>query len=144
VPSQEPSPDVLAAADGPGQLARRLHQAHTRLWQEELGVTVTGPQFAVLAVLRGDGPLDQGTLGTRAHLDKSSAAPVVERLHLRGFLTVTWDPEDRRRKLLEITAAGAELVERLAPRAAGIGERLLGGLSTEERARFVELLRKIL
>lgn len=136
--------DVLARArNGPGHLARRFYQAHTRLWQESIRDELTGPQFTVLGVLHADGPLDQGTVGERARLDKSTTAPVLERLRQRGLVQITKDSADRRRKLLRITDAGSELVLCTAPKAAEVGDRLLAPLTATEQDQLLEMLRRI-
>lgn len=97
------SATIHAALDGLGPLARQLGQIHTRLWHEQVHQDLTGPQFTVLGLLRTHGPMDQGTLGTLASLDKSTAAPMLERLKRRGLVTITKDDKDRRRKLVTVT-----------------------------------------
>ncbi|UIJ62786.1 MarR family winged helix-turn-helix transcriptional regulator [Amycolatopsis acidiphila] len=142
--SQEPVPSAVATAvTGLGHLSRRLHQVYTRRWQEQLGDEVTGPQFNVLGVLHTQGPMDQRTLSEISSLDKSTAAPVIERLRRRGLLEVSRDDTDRRRKVLVLTDQGRELVERLAPIVVSVAEGMLAGITAAERAKLLELLGRV-
>lgn len=137
-----PRHSPLDAIQGVGPLARRLNQRHTRLWYEQVDRDLTGPQFTVLALLDAHGDLDQGALGRLAHLDKSTAAQILERLHRRGLVEITWDPSDRRRKVMHITATGRELIVRLAPAAVEVSEQILAPFSAEEHDQLLDMLRQ--
>jgi DNA-binding MarR family transcriptional regulator len=132
----------LDALGGLGPLARQLNQVHNRLWYERVHQDLTGPQFTVLSLLDAHGDMDQGTLGALARLDKSTAAPLLERLRRRGLLTLTRDERDRRRKLVRITEEGRELAVRLAPAVVAVSERMLAPFSPEERDQLLSLLRR--
>lgn len=132
----------LEALGGLGPLARQLNQVHNRLWYERVHQDLTGPQFTVLSLLDAHGDMDQGTLGALARLDKSTAAPLLERLRRRGLLDITRDENDRRRKLVRITEQGRELAVRLAPAVVAVSEQMLAPFSPEERDQFLGLLRR--
>ncbi|MET8473631.1 MarR family winged helix-turn-helix transcriptional regulator [Streptomyces sp. NPDC006422] len=131
------------ALDGVGPLARQLNQLHTRLWYEQVHQDLTGPQFTVLSLLNLHGDMDQGTLGALAHLDKSTAAPLLERLRRRELLDIEKDERDRRRKVVRITEAGRRLVTRLAPGVTDVSDQLLEVLPADERAEFLRMLRVV-
>jgi DNA-binding MarR family transcriptional regulator len=130
---------VRGGTSGAGHVIRRLFQHRTRLWQVGIPDELTGPQFTVLGILYLHGSLDQGTLGRHAGLDKSTAAPLVERLRGRGLLTISRGAADARRKVLDLTPEGRRLVARLAPHAADVDERLLAPLTRPEREEFFRL-----
>ncbi|WP_217144488.1 MarR family winged helix-turn-helix transcriptional regulator [Streptomyces sp. AC627_RSS907] len=132
----------LDALGGLGPLARQLNQVHTRLWYEQVHQDLTGPQFTVLSLLDTHGDMDQGTLGARAHLDKSTAAPLLERLRRRGLVHLTRDESDRRRKLVSITEEGRRLAVQLAPAVVAVSEQMLEPFTPEEREQFLCLLRR--
>jgi DNA-binding MarR family transcriptional regulator len=135
---------VLRGTSGAGHVIRRLFQQRTRLWQGTVPGDLTGPQFTVLGILYLHGSMDQGTLGRYSGLDKSTAAPVLERLRRRGLIAITRDPADARRKLLELTADGRETVISTAPHAADVEEQLLAVLPSAEREEFFRLAALIL
>ncbi|MBM9506868.1 MarR family winged helix-turn-helix transcriptional regulator [Actinacidiphila acididurans] len=120
---------VVRGISGAGNVIRRLFQQRTRLWQQTLPDDIAGPQFTVLGVLCLHGAMDQRNLGHYASLDKSTAAPIVERLRARGLLTVERDTADARRKVLALTPTGRETVVQLAPYAGQVEDLLLGDLS---------------
>jgi DNA-binding MarR family transcriptional regulator len=105
---------------------------------------LTGPQYTVLGALYLNGRMDQGTLGQHAGLDKSTAAPIIERLRGRGLLDITRDTADARRKLLDLTPEGRRTVVGMAPFAVEVDERLLSALTAAERAEFARLTGRVL
>jgi DNA-binding MarR family transcriptional regulator len=130
---------VRQGTSGAGHVIRRLFQLRSRLWQETVPYDLTGPQYTVLGALFLNGRMDQGTLGQHAGLDKSTAAPIIERLRGRGLLVTTRDSADARRKLLDLTPEGRRTVIRMAPFAVEVDERLLSALTADERAEFARL-----
>lgn len=142
-PAEVSVSEMETAIGGLGHLARRLNQLHARLWQELVHDEVTGPQFTVLGLLHLHGQLDQGTLGQLAHLDKSTTAPLIERLVRRNLVTAEPDPADRRRKVVGITGAGAELVRTLTPKVNEVSARMLAPLDQGVDGSFVSELRAV-
>ncbi|MER6987908.1 MarR family winged helix-turn-helix transcriptional regulator [Saccharopolyspora hirsuta] len=137
--------EMLAAAiGGLGPLARRLNQLHTRLWYEQVDRDLTGPQFTVLSLLEIHGDLDQGTLGSLAHLDKSTAAPLLDRLRRRGLVELTKDDADKRRKLVRLTADGRAVAQRLGPSVISVSNQMLAVLNPEERQQFLAFVHRVL
>lgn len=137
--------EMLAAAiGGLGPLARRLNQLHTRLWYEQVDQDLTGPQFTVLSLLEIHGDLDQGTLGSLAHLDKSTTAPLLDRLRRRGLVEITKDDADKRRKRVRLTAEGREAAQQLGRSVISVSDQMLAALDAEEREQFLALLHRVL
>jgi DNA-binding MarR family transcriptional regulator len=135
---------VCQGTSGAGHTIRRLFQLRTRMWQEIMPCDLTGPQFTVLGTLYVHGSMDQGTLGQHAGLDKSTAAPIVERLRRRGLLTIRRDTADARRKLLDLTTEGRQMLIKSAPFAVQVDERLLATLTRDEREEFFRLVHRVL
>lgn len=124
----------------PAQLIRRAQQVHTAMWAAQVSSEVTSTQFAVLKAIARQPLLDQNTLSREAHLDTSTVADVVNRLHARGLLERTRDAVDRRRNLLTLTESGQRLYEGLQVAATAMTERLVGCLSEEDRRDLVRIL----
>jgi DNA-binding MarR family transcriptional regulator len=135
---------VRQGTSGAGHVIRRLFQLRSRFWQETVPYDLTGPQYTVLGALYLNGRMDQGTLGQHAGLDKSTAAPIIERLRGRGLLEITRDIADARRKLLDLTPEGRRTVVGMAPYAVAVDERLLSALTADERAEFARLTGRVL
>jgi DNA-binding MarR family transcriptional regulator len=128
----------------PGHLIRRAQQRHQALWTQIVGGELTSVQFALLVLLRDHPELDQRTLAERTSTDTSTLAEVCRRLEQRGLLSRERDAEDRRRYVLRVTPEGEDLLHRVTPDVARVGEALLDGLTEDERSLLPALLRKLI
>ncbi|AJE49108.1 homoprotocatechuate degradation operon regulator HpaR [Celeribacter indicus] len=81
---------------------------------------VTEPQWRVLRVLAEFGETEAGPLATRAGLLAPSLTRIMRRLEARGFLHTRREAEDRRRRIVSLTAEGQSFLDRLAPQNARI------------------------
>jgi DNA-binding MarR family transcriptional regulator len=123
-------------------LMRRALQEHGARWQARLPL-LTKPQYAVLRAVRQRPGIEQSAVGTAACIDKATLAAVLLRLEQRSLLTRTVDPSDRRRRLLELTAAGRQEVADTIPVAASVDSGLLDRLTQAERDQLHALLVKL-
>jgi DNA-binding MarR family transcriptional regulator len=136
---------MLALDEAPGHLVRRAQQRHASLWTREFGqdLDITGPQYALLCAVAAADGLDQGAAGERASLDKSSTADVVARLVGNGWLRVSPDVRDRRRKALSITPLARAALEVVTPRVAEVQKRLMGNIPIRDQPAFLDALRVV-
>lgn len=123
-------------------LLRRAMQEHSARWQARLP-QVTKPQYAVLRVIGARPGIEQSALGVQAAIDKATLAAMLLRMEERGLLRRSVDPGDRRRRLLELTAAGHAELRSAAPVADRVDAEMLDRLSPEERAQLHDLLVKL-
>lgn len=100
--------------------------------------------FAVLASLDEYGPLSQAELGRVLGLDRNNVNGIVVRLDARAQITRTPDPDDRRRNIVSITAAGRSRFATLRKSAAEVQDELLAELEPAERNALIRLLEKAL
>lgn len=135
--------EVVDLAAQPGPLIRRLQSLHASIFVSVLGSEVTSPQFGLLTVVARQGTVDQGDALVEANLDRSTGADVAARLHRRGLLLQEVDPDDSRRRLLSLTRDGEQLLDRLMPDAATVGDRLLSPLDESERHTLMDLMAKV-
>ncbi|MFJ3422992.1 MarR family winged helix-turn-helix transcriptional regulator [Streptomyces sp. NPDC086082] len=135
---------VFCHPDSPAYVIRRLWQRRAQLWQDVAPGDLTFPQFMVLAVLSEHGQMDQRTLGSHTRLDKSTAGPLINRLHANGLIDVAQDPADRRRKVLGLTDEGQKALAVTAPYATVVEDMLLAPLSSAQQADFLALATRIL
>jgi MarR family transcriptional regulator, lower aerobic nicotinate degradation pathway regulator len=134
---------VLALGDAPGHLVRLAQQRHTQLWSEEFGGDLTGPQYAVIASVGSDGGSIQRIVGERASLDKSSTADVVARLQSQGWLRLSRDPADGRRKCVNLTPLARTALPEVTRRVGLVQQRLLDPVAPGQRAAFVQVMTKV-
>lgn len=130
--------------DRPGFLVRRLHQIHVAMFLEECsGSDITPVQFAVLSSLMDNHNTDQITLGASVGIDRTNIADVVARLEARGLIKRAVNPDDRRMKLVSITAKGSGFVEKHMEGMMIAQERFLEPLSLGEKNILMTLLKKV-
>ena len=134
---------VRGFAETPGHLIRRAHQAHTQLWAEVVPVDITGSQYVILCALAVHGDLDQASVGRLTSLDRSSIAELASRMAQRGLIQRGRDERDGRKRVLCITEEGSATVAAAAPHVLRLGQRLLAQFDEEERARFLDYLRRV-
>ena len=125
----------------PGFLIRRAHQMSTALFIEEgRPFDITPTQFGMMFVLRQRPNVDQVTLARLARFDRSTNAMVVDLLETRGLIERRVDPVDRRRRVLNLTAAGQRMLDEVTPGSQRARERLVGMLSPAEQLFLSERL----
>ena len=93
--------------------------------------------------LQAAGPLSQNHLGRLTAMDPNTAQGVILRLLRRRLVMRQPSPEDRRRKLLSLTEAGAALAGRLTVEGRAISEATLAPLTARERRQLLALLARL-
>ncbi|MEV6639450.1 MarR family transcriptional regulator [Amycolatopsis sp. NPDC051371] len=132
---------------GLGSLGYRLSLV-SRLARAEFErrLTDAGASFAtwtILETLGVRGPMIQRDLAESLNLSGQTLTRHVDRLVTSGWLRRVGMAEDRRAALLEVTAEGNDLYERLAVAARAANARLARGLSKQERATLDDLLSRV-
>src|SRR5215467_5596359 len=129
--------------DQVGFLMRIAMQRHTSIFTSRMLEGLTQTQFAALAKLHEVGPCSQNYLGRLICLDAATIKGVVDRLHLRGFVTALNDPKDRRRRAVALTERGRTVTEAAMAVASAITTATLGPLGADEQRQITKLLRKL-
>jgi MarR family transcriptional regulator, lower aerobic nicotinate degradation pathway regulator len=129
--------------DQAGFLMRVAMQRHTSIFTSRMIEGLTQTQFAALAKLFEVGPCSQNYLGRLIYLDAATIKGVVDRLHLRGFVTALNDPKDRRRRAVALTDRGRQVTKAAMLVAAEITAATLAPLTADEHLQIAKLLRKL-
>ncbi|MGD9835894.1 MAG: MarR family winged helix-turn-helix transcriptional regulator [Piscinibacter sp.] len=130
-----------------GHLIRRLHQQSTQVFQartQAAGFDLTSVQFAALDAVAQQPGIDQASLAATISFDRATIGGVVDRLEQKGLIERTVSPDDRRARLLQLTAAGRRQLAALRPVVEALQVEILAPLSAKERAAFLALARKAL
>jgi MarR family transcriptional regulator, lower aerobic nicotinate degradation pathway regulator len=125
----------------PGHDIRRLHQIAVALFMAETEpFGVTPVQFAALQAVQNAPGTDQRTLARTIGFDTSTIAGVIDRLEARGLMLRSASAQDRRVRLLTLTAAGEQLLADVLPSMRRAQERILAPLPAHERGEFMRML----
>ncbi len=103
-------------------------------------------EFDVLATLRRQGDpfvLSAGDLARSVLLTCSGMTHRLDRLQERGLVERTAAAEDRRRVMVQLTAAGLDLVEQAVAQRSCEACGLVDALSAAQQEEVVELLRRL-
>jgi MarR family transcriptional regulator, lower aerobic nicotinate degradation pathway regulator len=124
-------------------LSRSSGRAHRLLADAFAAAGARGYHYRMLAALEDLGPASQATAGRRAEMDRSDVVAALNELEADGFIERAPDPDDRRLKIVSITAAGKRRLKQLDEVVNFVQEELLAPLSAAERAELVRLLSRV-
>jgi DNA-binding MarR family transcriptional regulator len=134
-------------------MAARLRLAvarlHRRSRQEALtaGDDLTASRLAALATIEKQGPITLGELAAEEQVQPPSMTRIVARLEEQGYVARQVDPSDRRVARVEVTRAGADLLEVTRTRRNAFLAQRVARFTDDERAALavaIPLLERIL
>ncbi|HWV41733.1 MarR family transcriptional regulator [Pseudorhodoplanes sp.] len=128
----------------PGHLIRRAQQIAVAIFIEECAAfDLTPVQYAALVAIADNEGIDATRLSAQIAFDRSTLGNVLERLETRGFVERYPSPDDKRIKLLKLTAQGRAVARRAEAPVSRAQERILAPLSPKDRRVFLELLAQL-
>lgn len=123
-----------------GFLLRRAQQMHVAVWTLEVSSEISSVQYGVLSALARHPGMSQRALGDVLDLDRSTIAELVGRLTRQRLIARERDGADRRRNLLNLTAAGLRVLEGLQPRVEAVERALTRDLDPRQREALRDAL----
>jgi DNA-binding MarR family transcriptional regulator len=134
-----------AAAGGPiSHVIFRLARAHHMLAGQLLREVGLFPgQELLMMHLWDNGPQRQSALATEFDTDSASMTRTVQRLERAGYVRRVADPDDGRATLVEPTAAGLSLRDRIEQMWRRLEELTVADLSAEQQRRALSSLRRL-
>lgn len=99
--------------------------------------------FGVLEALLHKGPLPVNTLRDKVLLSSGSMTAAVDRLEQKGLVERRDTPDDRRARIVHLTAKGKKLITGLLRVHARDMEKAFSCLGATERTALARLLRKV-
>ncbi|MEU6788310.1 MarR family winged helix-turn-helix transcriptional regulator [Nonomuraea angiospora] len=129
----------------PSRLANHAAQTANRIVDQALGQAgVRRYHYALLAALEEYGPASQAALGRRTGIDRSDMVATVNDLAERQLLERAPDPDDRRRNIITITAAGRSQLAHLDRLLAAAQDEFLSPLPAADRQHLIDLLTRLI
>ena len=136
--------DSMALDDQTGHLLRCAHKRASAIFAAILSDhQLTPPQYFAMVRLSEVGRLSQNHLGRMTAMHPATIQGVIQRLCERGFITRTPDRNNRRRIVLQLTAAGSGAVEALQIRMVETNDAILAPLNAGERELFLGFLKRL-
>jgi len=101
-------------------------------------------QYVALSYVCEHDGASQQALGEALHLDANNLVLLLNELEAAGLVARRRDPSDRRRHLVDVTAAGRRAQARAERALEAVEDDVLAALSSGERATLRTLLRRAL
>jgi DNA-binding MarR family transcriptional regulator len=128
----------------PGHLIRRAQQIAVAIFMQECAAyDLTPVQYAALVAIRENPGTDATRLSALIAFDRSTLGNVLERLEARKLVLRYPSAEDKRIKVLKLSAAGNALVKRAEKSVLQAQERILAPLKPADRKKLMELLSQL-
>ena|SRR5215472_1438625 len=99
--------------------------------------------FRVLEALLHKGPLPVNVIGEKVELTTGSITTAVDRMEAKLLVVRKNHSEDRRVRLVELTAKGRRLIEKAYAQHSIDMEKAMSGLSRQDRGQLIELLKRL-
>jgi MarR family transcriptional regulator, 2-MHQ and catechol-resistance regulon repressor len=116
-----------------------LRHAERSFKADDIGLS----DFVVLEMLLHKGPRKVNDIGRKIALTSGAITTAVDRLEQRGLTVRTFDPKDRRARVVALTPKGETFIRRIFDNHVQVMERATSGLSAVERRTLVALLKKL-
>ena len=100
--------------------------------------------FGILSILNQGDVISQIHMGDEMGIDKASMVKLIDKLESLKLVERNGDPDDRRIKLLKITANGKKVFIQAKKLACGVESELLKNLSAKEQELIKKLLPQLL
>lgn len=120
-----------------GQVVFRLAEDHL----DDAGLRVR--HYSILQALADNGAMSQLALGGYLRIDPATMVSSLDDLERAELAARARDPQDRRRHLVEITAAGRALLERTNRSLDELDERVLADVSAADRRALHRILTRL-
>ena len=125
------------------QLSQASARSHRVLRARLDQAGASGYDYRILAVLGDLGAASQADLGSAAVLDRRDVTHTVRSLQARGLVTRRPDRSDRRQTLVELTPAGASMLDRLDIVLAEVQTEVFAALTSGQRRTLLHLLQQL-
>ena len=124
-----------------GMLTNLIRQVTTDRYVRES--QISGREWRVLCMIGLHPQMSAVDVVRLTGMDKATVTRAVDRLSKQGLVVRTLDPDDGRRKVLELTANGIVECDRILPMMREGGEFFDAALTRQERENLLQLLDKL-
>jgi DNA-binding MarR family transcriptional regulator len=122
-------------------IANRVSRMVGTIFDEKYGLQI--PEWRILVSLDHHGALSPNDIVARTSMDKARVSRAQRRLSDLQLVTIIDDPEDGRRKVLQLSAKGREICKEIVPEAINRESWLLESLSAAEQVALNSIMSKL-
>lgn len=125
-------------------LGHLLRQVFTQITTEAMSSGAQSREFVVLNALADQDARSQQDLAHRLGINRTIIVKLLDRLQAAGYVTRTRNPANRRTYVLSLTGEGRTALADLREAIESRDDQITAPLTEPERARFTELLTRLL
>lgn len=107
------------------------------------GAGITEQQWRVLRVLEEDGPMEPTRIAELACLLLPSLTRILQKLDEKGLIARRQDSDDKRKQVVQISEAGAELIAAHLPASLAVLEQTKAQIGAERYEALLDLLNEV-
>jgi MarR family transcriptional regulator, 2-MHQ and catechol-resistance regulon repressor len=115
----------------------------TKVEESKKNIGLGDSDFRVLEALLHEGPLPVNVIGDKVDLTTGSITTAIDRMESKWLVIRKNHSEDRRVRLVELTAKGRRLIEKGYAQHSLDMENAMGDLTRDERSELVDLLTRL-
>jgi DNA-binding MarR family transcriptional regulator len=123
-------------------LSHTISTTIAKVYQKQFGVSV--PEWRVIAILGRFPGLSAVEVAERTMMDKVAVSRAVTKLIANGRIDREFADADRRRSILNLSDAGRQLHNEIAPLALAFERDLLQGIDTDDLSVFDRVVEQLL
>jgi DNA-binding MarR family transcriptional regulator len=123
-------------------LSHTISTTIAKVYEKKFGVSI--PEWRVIAILGRFPGLSAVEVADRTMLDKVAVSRAVSKLIKNGRIDRAFADADRRRSILNLSAAGQEVHNEIAPLALAFERELLEGISAADYEAFNIVVERLL
>lgn len=105
---------------------------------------LTSAQHAILTVIHEAKTIDQASIAKRLVLDRTTTGLAIKNLEKKGLVTRVAAPDDRRRKLVTLSATGRDSIDDIQAWALSLQDLFNSVYDEQEQEQLKTLLRKLI
>jgi MarR family transcriptional regulator, 2-MHQ and catechol-resistance regulon repressor len=122
---------------------KAFHTAAKYLYAGLAETGIDDTDFRILEALLNKGPLPVNTIGPKVYLTPGSISVAIDRLFDRGLVRRVESPEDRRVRIVSLTAKGKDLIAPIFRKHAAEIRKVFADASPKELRTLETTLKKI-
>lgn len=122
-------------------LSNRVSANIAKVYGERFGIAI--PEWRVITILALYPGSSASEVSEHSAMDKVAVSRAVARLLDRGFIRREIHGDDRRRSILNLTAAGRQVYETAAPLVNAMEDRLMSVLSPQEQEQLSRMVDRL-
>lgn len=122
-------------------ITKRLNQTLATVHSKQFGVSVNN--WKIMSVIAFFGPLSASEVGARTSLDSDKISRAIDSMVRQGHVVRKHDKIDRRRVILNLSAAGSRVHDKIEQQASDLEIGFLSVLTAAERKTLHTALAKL-